>query len=964
MNEFPRRFGPYVLLKPLARGGMGALYLALSGDEDSAKLCVIKTVLPHLADKEYLQRFRDEAKVVVRLSHGNLVPVFDSGQVAGEIYLAMDYVDGRDLRATWNRCAKKGIAFPIDVAAHIVKELARGLYYAHTFGDIKLVHRDVSPPNVLLSYSGEVRLTDFGLAASTLKIEKTAPGIIYGKVSYMSPEQARGEPIDGRTDLYAAGIILWELLTGRQVFPSGRSPGGGKDLHTSEELLRRVRNPEPVAPSRRAGRVPPELDRIALKALAPSLKDRYATCEELRHDLAKFLAQTSPGTDSTRVAKFLTELYGEDIAAERAEREQLILEARQWYTSKHALVESQKTEPLSADEKTIRPQLPPMPGAAADASEPFETPSAPTRDRKVTVPDVMEVSPQPDSSPSARRSTSALGTVIGGRYYVRRLCGEGGMGRVFEAEHIDIGRRVALKILHPGYSQTPDLVERLRREARAASKISHPNVVDVTDSGTTPEGAFFFVMEYLEGIELGELIHREGRLDVRRTLHIGAQICRALQAAHEVSVIHRDLKPENVLILTRDGQRDFVKVLDFGIAKSGTDDLTEDIERDSRGDIRRRLTHPGMTMGTPEYMAPEQAAGRPADPRSDVYAAGGLLYEMLTGKAPYEGANFMEILHKKATTLPAPPSSLRDDVPAQLDALIMKALAKDPADRPQSMDELGRELTALATTLFPNFGYVPTIESEKVPQVGVLGALRDGAARATGLFESIRLRSGKHLALAAGGALGLFVIYIVASSVSHRHHERQVAALSAANRATAPLRPAPIPPSTTAPRSDVAKENATIADDDAPGADDKGAHKVDEAEAAAQKAKAAAHPAGPSAAESKRMLEDGQHLLHAERFSEARELFEKIAKSKHERGPALVGLAEIAFQEKKYDDAVHSAELAADRGGGVRARVLLGDAHFRLGHYKEAAKAYGDALKLDPSNASARSGLALAEKRM
>ena len=142
-----------------------------------------------------------------------------------------------------------------------------------------------------------------------------------------------------------------------------------------------------------------------------------------------------------------------------------------------------------------------------------------------------------------------LGTVVDGRYYVRALCGEGGMGRVYEAEHIEIGKRVALKILHPAYSQTPDLVERLRREARAASKISHPNIVDVTDSGTTPDGAFFFVMEYLEGIELGELIYREKRLDVRRTLLIGTQICRALQAAHEVNVIHRDLKPENVLIL-------------------------------------------------------------------------------------------------------------------------------------------------------------------------------------------------------------------------------------------------------------------------------------------------------------------------------------------------------------------------------------------------------------------------------
>src|SRR6202000_567058 len=170
--------------------------------------------------------------------------VFDSGQAGGEIYLAMDYVEGRDLRATWNRCAKKGIAFPVDVAAHLVRELARGLYYAHTFGDIKLVHRDVSPPNVLLSYSGEVRLTDFGLASSTLKIEKTAPGIIYGKVSYMSPEQARGEKLDGRSDMYAAAIVLWELLTGRQLFPPGKDQ--------PQDLLARAKNPEPMRPSKRA----------------------------------------------------------------------------------------------------------------------------------------------------------------------------------------------------------------------------------------------------------------------------------------------------------------------------------------------------------------------------------------------------------------------------------------------------------------------------------------------------------------------------------------------------------------------------------------------------------------------------------------------------------------------------------------------------------------------------------------
>ena len=146
MKGFPRRFGPYALAKPLARGGMGALYLAVRENRDDAGVCVIDTVLPHLADRECLQRFRGEGKVVVQLAHENLVPVFDSGQIGGEIYLGMNFIDGKDLRAVWNRCAKKGVAFPMDVAVFIVRELARGLMYAHSFGDIAALLAGARPP--------------------------------------------------------------------------------------------------------------------------------------------------------------------------------------------------------------------------------------------------------------------------------------------------------------------------------------------------------------------------------------------------------------------------------------------------------------------------------------------------------------------------------------------------------------------------------------------------------------------------------------------------------------------------------------------------------------------------------------------------------------------------------------------------------------------------------------------------
>ena len=254
---------------------MGALYLAVTGDRGLEQMMVIKTVLPHLADAEYVARFRDEAKVVVKLSHGNLIPVFDAGLVGGELFLAMDFVEGRDLRAVWNRCAKKQVAFPIDVAVYIVKELCRGLAYAHSFPDLNLVHRDVSPPNVLVSYTGEVKLTDFGLASSTLKLEKTAPGIIYGKVAYMSPEQARGEKLDGRTDMYAAGIVLWELLTGRQLFPPGKDQ--------PQDLLARAKNPEPdAAEQARAARAGRARRDLPARRSRPSAEDRYADCDEMR----------------------------------------------------------------------------------------------------------------------------------------------------------------------------------------------------------------------------------------------------------------------------------------------------------------------------------------------------------------------------------------------------------------------------------------------------------------------------------------------------------------------------------------------------------------------------------------------------------------------------------------------------------------------------------------------------------
>jgi serine/threonine protein kinase len=699
LEHYPKKFGKYHLLGPLAQGGMGALYLAVGGDRGLERLMVIKTVLPHLADAEYVARFRDEAKVVVKLSHGNLIPVFDAGLVGGELFLAMDFVEGRDLRAVWNRCAKKQVAFPIDVAVYIVKELCRGLAYAHSFPDLHLVHRDISPPNVLVSYTGEVKLTDFGLASSTLKLEKTAPGIIYGKVAYMSPEQARGEKLDGRSDMYAAAIVLWELLTGRQLYPPGKDQ--------PQDLLARAKNPEPMRPSKRAPRVPTELDEICLKALAPSRDDRYRDCDAMRMALQGWLAQNAPTTDGTRMAAFLLELFSDDIQRERAERDELLARVR-----RRALTLPPTDELRMIVEGAPHRQLAggsaggdklasgsPVPGEVAPVRRPGSVGRRATdrhddvTDRRQSA-DRRSLATKPASADHSGATALAkqveadeaepdlIDSEVDGRYRVIELIGEGGMGKVYLAEHVEIGKRVALKVLHPSYSRMPDLVERFRREARAASRIGHPNIVDVTDSGTTADGSVYFVMEYLEGVELGSVIEREGALDVARALKITGQICRALAAAHREGIIHRDLKPENIYLITRDGTADVVKVLDFGIAKTTEAEAARE----------RRLTSPGMAMGTPEYMSPEQAAGRAADARCDVYALGAIMYEMVTGIPPYSGDNFMEILTKKATQDPLPPSMQRAELPGAVSDLVMAAMARNPDDRPQTMEALEYEL--------------------------------------------------------------------------------------------------------------------------------------------------------------------------------------------------------------------------------------------------------------------------------
>jgi len=281
-------------------------------------------------------------------------------------------------------------------------------------------------------------------------------------------------------------------------------------------------------------------------------------------------------------------------------------------------------------------------------------------------------------------------SLIGGRYRVIKRIGEGGMGIVYLAEHEAIEKRVAVKVLKEQYAQREDVVRRFQQEAKSASRVKHEGVLEVFDFGRTEDGRFFLAMELLDGTDLAHLLDREGVIEPNRAARLSIKMARALGAAHAKGVIHRDMKPENVFVRLGDDGREHIKIVDFGIAQLRADGES-DTNPEAKIQVRRKLTKTGMIFGTPEYMSPEQAAGKNIDARIDVYALGIIMFEMLAGKTPFQGDTFMAIL---SSHLLKPIPAIADEAPqgfhcsSDFEAIVRRALAKDPAGRFASMQEL------------------------------------------------------------------------------------------------------------------------------------------------------------------------------------------------------------------------------------------------------------------------------------
>jgi eukaryotic-like serine/threonine-protein kinase len=309
-----------------------------------------------------------------------------------------------------------------------------------------------------------------------------------------------------------------------------------------------------------------------------------------------------------------------------------------------------------------------------------------------------------DSTETEASAAPLVGTVLAGRYRIERLLGSGGMGSVYRAEHVLMRKACAVKVLHREMTQVKEVVARFEREAVAAARIEHPNVAAATDFGQLDNGSFYLVLEFIEGKSLSQLIFEHGPLPEERALVIARQISDALAAAHGAGIIHRDLKPDNVMLVAKEGANDFVKVLDFGIAKVK-------LEGDP-GISQPALTRLNTVMGTPEYMAPEQARGETVDHRADLYTVGIILYEMLAGRSPFRHEEFVVVLTKKLTEDPPP---LPAHVSATTRGLVEKLLQRTPADRPQSALLVVRAIDGI-------LGYSPSPASAAFAPVSGEGA--------------------------------------------------------------------------------------------------------------------------------------------------------------------------------------------------------------------------------------------------
>jgi serine/threonine-protein kinase len=615
MQGLPRIFERFTLLRRIARGGMGEVFLATAGGIEGAERPVVIKIIrkDHDTDSSFLARFLDEARIQSQLHHPGVAQILEaSTDSAGKPYVVVEYVEGRNLGDVRGRAAQLGVRIEWPEAIAVALTIGEALTHVHERTDadgrpLDIVHRDLSPQNVMVGYGGDVKLIDFGTARGENRRCHTVSGIVFAKPGYVAPEVANNTPGGVPADLYAFGVMLWELLAGRR-FLVGEPSAHLAAVGAGKKAL------PPIAQSVGA---PLELDTVIACLTALRVEDRYASARQAAADLVRLLQRAPSRSDGDRsvrgrITQLMQRLYPAEPVRSRADFQALVTAAR-----------SAKAAPAPV-------LLPPSP-----------------------------VPPENDE------------LLPGTRYRLDHELGRGAMGVVYAATHLDLGREVALKVLDREF-MGGDSRGRFVAEARAVARITHEGLVQLHEFGFTSDGRPFYAMELVNGEPLDRKLAAEGPLAWRDAVALAIKTANAAEAAHACGVVHRDIKPHN-LLATHDGG---VKLLDFGVAKR-----VSELEPSAADDLDAL-----SVIGTPEYMAPEQARGS-ADARSDVYALGATLYELITGSLPHHASSTAALIERKLASAPDPASVLAPaaELPRELDRVLQKAMMPEPDARFEDM---------------------------------------------------------------------------------------------------------------------------------------------------------------------------------------------------------------------------------------------------------------------------------------
>ncbi len=600
----------------------------------SRRVAIKRLLRESLDDPELVAGFLDEARILSQLSHGNIVSLLDFGELDGAPFQALELIDGVDLSTLEDQRAERRELLPETAALFIVSELARALEHAHSAKDgdgrsLGVVHRDVSPENVLVSFAGDVKLADFGIALAHARQARTKVGISKGKLEWMAPEQHRGEVADPRADIFALGLVLVRVLSGENPM-------------ASESLRRKVIAGQPVElPSG----LPPDLITPISRALVAQREGRTKSALELRRALLAAIASRDDLDPRDTLVEVMAGL-----------RQGGRPKARSPLSALFAVPEENADVP----DAVAVPSL--LSSESAGSSEPTKA-----RADSVTAPDPQRAQPR-DAKPEESETTAPEEdetAIRFGEYRIQASIGRGGFGEVFKAVREDSGETYALKILHtPATHRRAH--ERFRREIDALTKLSHQGLVKVIDRGSTPDGRLYMVMELLRGKTVRGIVEDRGPLPLDEVAPIIRSVLATLEEVHAAGYVHRDLSPANVMKLD-DGR---VKVLDFGVALPTESEST-------------RLTRAGDVVGTLRFLSPEQLqnpeiVGAP----TDIYSVGLLAIYMLDGAGPFTGPA-RQVAERRLSGAP-----VVSERAGPLGPLITAMLCREVRDRPTASEAL------------------------------------------------------------------------------------------------------------------------------------------------------------------------------------------------------------------------------------------------------------------------------------